>query len=211
MSEDGSYSESSFTTLGLDYEQSQAHQPIRDEYEAGLTQEQLDKAALGRHRKRQRIGHSAPSSPVKQEEASSDEAPRSSVQEARHAFRNYYGPFGALNSQVGEGTYVDHLIDSRNAPESQSQTQESDFPGETQEPDEDHDSNHELEAQIQRLRSRLNIAMQERDQVQAECDQYRQAFEDADAERTHLHEQLRRWEAAATAASALTALLSPYH
>ncbi|KAJ7713370.1 hypothetical protein B0H16DRAFT_1743351 [Mycena metata] len=214
MSDDSSYTVNSHTTLGLDYEQSQQDQEVRDAYEATLTPEQLEAAALRRHRKRQRLGQSPLTSPVKEEGSILHSGgPRPSAQQAGHAFRHYYGPYGPENSQVGDGTYIDHLLDSRAAldfEEYQSQSQEPDFLEETQEPEDDDDSNHELAVQLERLRNRLEIAMRERDELQDQCDELRRASQEADGERAQLREDLGRWELAATAASALTRLLTPY-
>jgi uncharacterized protein (DUF3084 family) len=63
---------------------------------------------------------------------------------------------------------------------------------------------------LQRLRDRLNNALRERDDMEGERNQYRQAYEQADTERSQLRDDLRHWEQAATAASALTKLLQPY-
>ncbi|KAJ7797022.1 hypothetical protein B0H14DRAFT_3157718 [Mycena olivaceomarginata] len=64
------------TTLGLDYEPSQAHHEIRMQREAELTEEEHQVGALRRHRERQRLGYDS-SSPLKQEEQDVEEAPRS--------------------------------------------------------------------------------------------------------------------------------------
>ncbi|KAJ7742031.1 hypothetical protein B0H16DRAFT_1683243 [Mycena metata] len=208
MSDDSAYTMNSQTTLGLDYEQSQEDQEIREAYEATLTPAQLDAAALQRHRKRQRLGYSPPSSPVKEEQNDLPSlAPRSSAQHVGHILRGYYGPYGAENSQVGDGTYIEHLINSRATSDSQSQSQEPDFAEESQELEEDNDSDHELVVQLQRLRNRLSIAIQERDELQARCDHLQQEYEEADSERTKLRQELQR---AAVAASTLTKILSPY-
>lgn len=74
----------------------------------------------------------------------------------------------------------------------------------------DNDSDHKLGVQLEHLRNRFNITLQERDDLEAERDQYRQAFEHADTERSQLREELHHWEQAATAASALKKLLHPY-
>jgi phage shock protein A len=52
--------------------------------------------------------------------------------------------------------------------------------------------------------------LQERDDFEDQCNQYQQAYLQADAERSQLREELQRWEQAATAASALTKMLRPY-
>jgi phage shock protein A len=74
----------------------------------------------------------------------------------------------------------------------------------------DNDSDHELVVQVARLRTRLNIVSRERDDLEDQCNQYQQAYQQADAERSQLREELQQWEQAATAASSLTRLLHPY-
>ncbi|KAJ6536858.1 hypothetical protein B0H19DRAFT_1079268 [Mycena capillaripes] len=115
----------------------------------------------------------------------------------------------ALNSQIGEFTYVDHLfgIPAESGPKSESQSQEL---SSTQDPESDNNSDHELAVQVQRLRNRLNISLQERNDMEVERNQYWQVYEQADAERSQLRDDLHHWEQAATAASALTKLLQPY-
>ncbi|KAF8185556.1 hypothetical protein K438DRAFT_1765780 [Mycena galopus ATCC 62051] len=205
MSDDESYHSSHATTLGLDYEQSQAHHEIRVLREAELTEEERNAGALCRHRKRQRLGHSPPTSP-KQESEDHDEMVRSTAQEARHAISDLYGPFGFLNSQVGESTYIDHILNVPTdlGPKSEPQSQEVGFLDPPQDPESDKDSDHELPVQVVRLKNRLNIALQERDDLEDQCNQYQQAYLQADAEQSQLREQLQKWEQAATAASALT-------
>ncbi|KAJ7879095.1 hypothetical protein B0H14DRAFT_2567035 [Mycena olivaceomarginata] len=64
------------------------------------------------HRKRQRIGMSLLTSPVK---AESDDSPRCIGLQPASAGQYWesYGPLGALNSQIGEATYVDNLYGVR--------------------------------------------------------------------------------------------------
>ncbi|KAJ7235029.1 hypothetical protein B0H12DRAFT_1238909 [Mycena haematopus] len=179
--------------------------------EADLTQEERDAAALGRHRKRQRLGYDPPSSPVKMEHQDAEEVPRSTAAQARHIIGDLYGPFGFLNSQVGEATFVDHFIDGAivAAPKSESQLEElgeaADHYGES-----DNDSDHELVVQVARLKNRLKIALRERDDLQDQCTQFQQSYHQADAERSQLRDELQRWEHAATAASSLTKMMRPY-
>lgn len=134
-------SDASFTTLGLDYEPSQEHHEIRMMREAELTEEERDAAAVARHRKRQRKGYSPLTSPVRQESEENQEVPRSTAEQARHIIRyvlidacfhftihlptssDLYGPFGILNSQIGAGTYIDHLIDGTMTPEPEAESQ----------------------------------------------------------------------------------------
>ena len=66
MSDDQSYHSSHATTLGLDYDQSQAHHKIHMMREAELTEEEPNAAALYRHQKHQWLGYSPPTSPPKQ-------------------------------------------------------------------------------------------------------------------------------------------------
>jgi hypothetical protein len=87
MSDDQSYHSSHATTLGLDYEPSQADHEIRMMREAELTEEERNAAALDRHRKRQRLGHSPPTSPPKQGSEDNGDFPRSTAQQARHTIR----------------------------------------------------------------------------------------------------------------------------
>ncbi|KAJ7208668.1 hypothetical protein GGX14DRAFT_395819 [Mycena pura] len=204
-------SDSSFTTLGLDYEPSQAHHEIRIMREVELTEEERQSAALDRHRKRQRKGYSPLTSPVKPE-SKDKQIHRATAEQARHIISDFYGPFGLLNSQIGEGTCIDRLIDGTTVPEpnTKSQEAESQAPDHSQDPESDHDSDHELEVQVSRPQNRLKIVLQEHDELQDQCDQYKQAFRQADAERTQLREQLQQWEQAATAAFELTKLLHPY-
>ncbi|KAJ7321902.1 hypothetical protein DFH08DRAFT_888877 [Mycena albidolilacea] len=212
MSDDQSYHSSHATTLGLDYEPSQADHEICMMREAKLTEEERNAAALDQHRKRQCLGHSPPTSPPKQGSEDNGDFLRSTAQQACHTIRDFYRPFRFLNSQVGEATYIDHLLDvpTELGPKSESQSQEVGSLDASQDPESDNDSDHELVVQFARLRNQLNVALQERDDFEDQCNQYPQAYLQADAERSQLREELQRWEQAATAASALTKMLCPY-
>ncbi|KAF8209940.1 hypothetical protein K438DRAFT_1753548 [Mycena galopus ATCC 62051] len=185
---------------------------IRVLREAELTEEERNAGALCRNRKRQRLENSPPTSPPKQESEDHDEMLRSTAQEARHAISDLYGPFGFLNSQVGESTYIDHILNVPIdlGPKSEPQSQEVRFLDPPQDPESDNDSDHELPDQVVRLKNWLNIALQVRDDLEDQCNQYQQAYIQADVERSQLREELQKWEQAATAASALTKMLDPY-
>ncbi|KAK6971396.1 hypothetical protein R3P38DRAFT_2813894 [Favolaschia claudopus] len=173
-----------------------------------------------RYRKRQRPGLSPLTSPtnLKEESESEELAPRLSARQARGAISDLYGPEGFLNSQIGEQTYVEHLYNQSTTAEPQEQAQEikDEEPDygisqyDTQYSDEVHDSDHELGVQVELLRSRLDIALRERDKWEDQYNQYRRAFEEADAERSQLREDLGKWEKAAAASSALAKLMEPF-
>ncbi|KAJ7304844.1 hypothetical protein DFH08DRAFT_902892 [Mycena albidolilacea] len=120
-----SASDWSFMTLRLDYEPSQVHHEIYMQREAELTEEEHQYGALTRHQKRQQLGHKS-SSPLKQEGQDVEEAPQSTAQDAGPKIRQLYRLHGALNSQIGGFTYVDHLlgIQSESGPKFESQLQE---------------------------------------------------------------------------------------
>ncbi|KAJ6549217.1 hypothetical protein DFH09DRAFT_1157866 [Mycena vulgaris] len=195
----------SYLSLALDYEPSQNDQWVREEREALLSKEERAAGALSRHRKRQRRGYSPLTSPIKEEEPAPLPTPRSTVEVTNHALKALYASGGFLDSQTGDGTYVDNLYDRD---EAETQTQGEDLAH--SQDDALSDSDFELEVQIERLRVRLNIALEERDTLQERCNEYKEACAQANAERASALAELKRWQQAATAASSLIHLSVPY-
>ncbi|KAJ7364794.1 hypothetical protein DFH08DRAFT_839995, partial [Mycena albidolilacea] len=167
--------------------------------ETELTEEEHSRRAEMQHRKRQRI----------------DVLYRPLAQQALDSIGNLYGPLGALNLQIGEATYVDNLYSVRadsNPPkiEGQSQKMQDARYSQTPDPESDHDPDHELSVQVRRLNNRLLNVVHEHNNLEELCEQFRQAFQQVDKERSQLCEELQRWVQAATAALMLTKLLTPY-
>ncbi|KAJ7495055.1 hypothetical protein FB451DRAFT_362420 [Mycena latifolia] len=173
-------------------------------------------------------------------------AHRATALKASDNLAGYYASGGFLDSQTGDGTYVDNLCNEVYEPQSQSQEEDTEFSvlhepqsqtqeedtepsdlyepqSQTQEEDTEFsvfyepqsqiqeevndfsvsqeenapvDSDHELHVRIGLLKNQLAAALQERDDLKQERDEYRRRFEDA-------NEKLREWKVAADSASAL--------
>ncbi|KAJ7732851.1 hypothetical protein B0H16DRAFT_1732581 [Mycena metata] len=165
MSDDESYQASSSPSRPSDVEPSQAHQYIRDEQEANYTEEERRRAVRVRHyeraAKRARV---ASPPPVKRESSPSSAEvtpPRSTAIQAKNATRKLYEPLGMLDSQTGDNTCVNHLIDEAvksETPPDEIISQEEEFS----------QSDLEMEEQIRQLKARLELVVAERDQLQQE-------------------------------------------
>ncbi|KAJ6473958.1 hypothetical protein C8R47DRAFT_1324260 [Mycena vitilis] len=206
MADDDSYRGSSLlrSSPGYDYDQTQPpYQEMREKREADLSLEELERLD-GYNRTRQRSG-SSPSPPqMKEESPSPPRASRSTAVDAGLAFGELFGPLGALDSQTGDNTYVDNLLQYA----TRSVSPEKSDAGISQDPEEDaqeqteddRDSDHEFHVQMQRVKGRLNVALQQRDEAQ---DKLRKCL----GENSRLQRELDGWKRAAGEASKLTELL----
>ncbi|KAJ7315738.1 hypothetical protein DFH08DRAFT_820313 [Mycena albidolilacea] len=176
-------------TLDVDYEQSQAHHEIHVLWEAELTEQEHNEAVLHRHQKHQQLGNLPSTSPPKDKSHNHDEMVRSTAQEAHHTIGYVFRASNFQNYKL-----VDVPIELGLKWESQSQEVASLDP--SQDHESDHDSDHELPVQVVRLKNRLNIALRECDDLEDQCNQYQQAYIQADTERSQLREELQRWEQA---------------
>ncbi|KAJ7744486.1 hypothetical protein DFH07DRAFT_777056 [Mycena maculata] len=195
---------SSVYSLHLDYEMSQQDQEIREAREAEMTTEELEAAARVRHLKRVRKGYSPASSPIKQEDSlprSDSPPPRSTALAAHITVGQWFESGDFLDSQTGDGTYVDNLCNT--GEESQQAGEGKASQVEEAEPT---DEDFELEVQIKRLRSRLEFVLKEKDDLEWQQDKYRRAYQEADAGRNQALEKLRQWQEAAAGASPLLKL-----
>ncbi|KAF8181415.1 hypothetical protein K438DRAFT_1976138 [Mycena galopus ATCC 62051] len=137
------------------------------------SQQEYAKSRRWRHKKRRRLGLACSSSPIKNEDESSSESdpepPRASAAMADRIAAMLFAPGGALHSQTGDATYVDQLCDSTGPQTPEELVSEPtieiedgtqpEYGGETQT---QYDTDHELSAQIQLLKARLEVALQER-------------------------------------------------
>ncbi|KAJ6463050.1 hypothetical protein C8R47DRAFT_1238726 [Mycena vitilis] len=172
MADDDSYRGSSLlrSSPGYDYDQTQPpYQEMREKREADLSLEELERLD-GYNRTRQRLG-SSPSPPqMKEESPSPPRASRSTAVDAGLAFGELFGPLGALDSQTGDNTYVDNLLQyaMRSVSPEKSDVGISQDPEEDaqEQTEDDRDSDHEFHVQMQRVKGRLNVALQQRDEAQ---------------------------------------------
>ncbi|KAJ7670696.1 hypothetical protein DFH06DRAFT_1468474 [Mycena polygramma] len=202
---------------GLGYEQSQAHQEIRLKREAELSPEELaeqeERDRATRRKWRRYHGNDRSSSPVK-EESLSPTPRRTTAALGARVIGGYYEPFGPLDSQTGDGTYVEHLLGAWEESASQeidsweesASQEESD---EAQEPAANGGSDREL-PELQRVEHELNTTLRERDQARDYCRRYRTVSRAAAARCAKLQEELDRWIGAAEGASALAQMLQPH-
>ncbi|KAJ6455117.1 hypothetical protein C8R47DRAFT_1082850 [Mycena vitilis] len=174
--------------------------------EAELSPEELarqqDMGRQTRRRWRAHYGNDVSSSPVK-EESPCPTPRRPTAEDADHLIGNLYEPFGPLDSQTGDGTYVDHLIDSW----MESASQEG---GISQGPAVDAHSDQEPPVQLQHVEAQRDTALRERDLAACCCYRYRKAFRAATAQNTKLRKELEKWTQAAEGASLLTKMLLPH-
>ncbi|KAJ7213650.1 hypothetical protein B0H12DRAFT_371068 [Mycena haematopus] len=120
MSDDSFLLPSSPSTVysyGLEYEQSQHKQEIRDEQEAQMTPEELEAATAYRRAKRQKLGLESstnPSYPGQDENWSPARTPRSSAVQSIEKTSRHYLPYGLLDSQATSQDAIDALIAGEN-------------------------------------------------------------------------------------------------
>ncbi|KAF8179015.1 hypothetical protein K438DRAFT_2021724 [Mycena galopus ATCC 62051] len=183
------------------------------EHKTEAPQEEFDPGRDEHRRKRKRMNLPV-SSPIKGEDLSPDLADisRSTALIASWAVLH-------INS-TGDATYVDNLLDAHYQEEHWEQSQQIEFEDGTQpeytEETQEHanetqyNTDHELSMQIQQLRTRLNLALQERDDALDERDQYNTALKKARTDTASALEVLRKWEDAAMGASALINLASAF-
>ncbi|KAF8179984.1 hypothetical protein K438DRAFT_1976949 [Mycena galopus ATCC 62051] len=156
MSDDESYKASSRATTP----QNNHGSPSRQRYPT---------SRRWRHKKRRLLGLACSSSPIKNEDSSSEserEVPRSTAVMADRIAGMLYAPGSALHSQTGDATYVDQFFYSTGPQSPEEHFSEPDgtqpepeYDGETQT---QYDTDHELSVQIQLLRARLELMLQER-------------------------------------------------
>ncbi|KAF8177730.1 hypothetical protein K438DRAFT_1938951 [Mycena galopus ATCC 62051] len=191
------------------------------EHKTVAPQEEFDPGRDERRRKRKRMNLPV-SSPIKGEDLSPDLADisRSTALIASRAVSDFFFNDGALDSQAGDATYVDNLLDAHYQEEHWEQSQQIEFEDGTQpeytEETQEHanetqyNTDHELSVQIQQLRTRFNLALQERDDALEERDQYNTALKKARTDTASALEVLQKWEDAAMGASALINLASAF-
>ncbi|KAF8217298.1 hypothetical protein K438DRAFT_1926098 [Mycena galopus ATCC 62051] len=159
------------------------------EHKTEAPQEEFDPGRDERRRKRKRMNLPV-SSPIKGEDLSPDLAiycidSKPGCFACQFCLLDFFSNGGALDSQTGDATYVDNLLDAHYQEEHWEQSQQIEFEDGTQpectEETQEHanetqyDTDHELSVQIQQLRTRLNLALQERDDALDERDQYNTA------------------------------------
>ncbi|KAJ7484109.1 hypothetical protein FB451DRAFT_1363713 [Mycena latifolia] len=217
-------SPSTIYSLGLDFEQSQHKQEIRDAREAEMTEEELQASAEHRRLKRIKLGFEAPDyeratslSPLKpgtsSEPWTAADSPRTSLRTPRTSAvksgaetSRAYMPLGLLDSQATSQDAVDALIAARlNAGQqshvaddvtSQDVLDQLDY--RRQPVVYDRDDSDEPES-YEALRAHCFQAELERDQAVEECAK-------AVAAKYRVEEGLARWKHAAVAVAPLVAL-----
>ncbi|KAJ7884896.1 hypothetical protein B0H13DRAFT_2045362, partial [Mycena leptocephala] len=229
-------SPSSVYSLGLDYEQSQHKQEIRDVREADMSPEERQAAAEQRRLKRVKLGIESPNeyqrevfsppfnhalSPTLnaavERSRSLSPTPRWASVKSTQKTRRHFEPQGLLDSQATSQEAVDALItvQMRNQEHntgiadmtSQDVLDQLDY--RRQPVVYDHGISEEPE-DYEALRTRCFQAESERDTALMELTSARSAYQEAVVAKNRAEEEIARWERAAAAAAPLVHLLLPY-
>ncbi|KAJ7480573.1 hypothetical protein FB451DRAFT_1237944 [Mycena latifolia] len=229
-------SPSTVYSLGLDYEQSQHKQEIRDAREAEMTPEELQAAAEQRRMKRVKLGIESPqykkeeSSPSHKWRVTSPNAwtaadssrtpvrtPRASAVKSREETSRAFMHHGPLDSQATSQEAIDALIDARLRDGQQDTVFDPDdvtsqdflpmLDYRRQPVVYDHDISEEPES-YEALRARCFQAEMQRDEVVKELQSCRYDYIEAVAAKNHAEEELARWKRAAVAAAPLADLIA---
>ncbi|KAJ6517207.1 hypothetical protein C8R47DRAFT_1312763 [Mycena vitilis] len=219
MADDDSFRGSSppVGSPGLGYEQSQAHQEIRLKREAELSPEELaeqeERDRATRRKWRRFYGNDCSSSPVKKGSLSPTPRRTAAALGAR-VIGGYFEPFGPLDSQTGDGTYVENLLGAWEESASQEidsweESASQEEAGKALESAMNRGPDREL-PELERVENEHDKTLRERDQARDYCRRYRAVFRAAAARCEKLQEEVDRWTGAAEGASALAQMLQPH-
>ncbi|KAJ7260844.1 hypothetical protein B0H12DRAFT_1231609 [Mycena haematopus] len=216
MSDDSFFPSSPSTvySLGLEFEQSQHKQEIRDALEAGMTTEERESAAEYRRKKRVRLGFESPnykkgdSSPSRISSPTAPQSPtrtpRASAVKSGEKTSSAFLPHGLLDSQATSQQAVDALaafLDrERDATTHDITSQDvlSQLDYRRQPVIYDGEPSQELEG-YEALHTRCIQAEMERDEALAELNGLRSAYNDVVRVQSRVEGELARWQHAAAA------------
>ncbi|KAJ7185141.1 hypothetical protein B0H12DRAFT_1083223 [Mycena haematopus] len=220
MSDDSFFPSSPSTvySLGLEFEQSQHKQEIRDALEAGMTREERESADEYRRKKRIKLGFESPnykkgdSSPSRISSLAAPESPtrtpRASAVKSGEKTSSAFLPHGLLDSQATSQQAVDALAafrDQEREPtihDITSQDVLSQLDYRRQRVVYDDTVSQELEG-YQALHTRCIQAEMERDEALAELNNLQSAYDDVVTARSRVEGELAHWQRAAAAAAPL--------